>query len=308
MSAASRGGHGSDVAAAVAAARARVPGLDGAPAERGYLAFADALLPAVRAAAGVQLAYFRTGAQVETKADASPVTAADRESEALLVAALATLAPGVPVVAEEAAAAGAMPVLSVAGDDVFFLIDPLDGTREFVAGRDEFTINVALVARHIPVFGLIYVPAGARLYVTLGTQTAVAADTPADDARPLRELTVRTLSVREADAAHLVAAVSRSHMTPATEAMLTRLAVVERKIAGSSEKFCRIAAGEADVYPRAGVTNEWDIAAGHAILRAAGGEVVDRDGAPIRYGKADAKFRNPDYIAWGRMRGPMPRL
>jgi 3'(2'), 5'-bisphosphate nucleotidase len=257
---------------------------------------ADALLPVALAAGRIQMGYFRAGATVQTKADTTPVTVADQESEALILKALAQLAPHVPVIAEEAMAAGQMPAIG----DTFFLVDPLDGTREFIAGRGEFTVNIALVRGTVPVFGLVYAPVTQDLFVTTGPATAVRAKVAPDDATAtLTSVGARPIHVRQADPERVVVMASRSHMTPETEAFLTRFKVAERRSAGSSLKFCLVAAGEADLYPRAGRTNEWDTAAGQAVLAAAGGKVTTFDGEILRYGKASERFRNPDYVAWG---------
>ncbi len=257
---------------------------------------ADALLPVALAAGRVQMGYFRAGALVQTKADTTPVTVADQESEALILAALAQLAPGVPVIAEEAMAAGQMPDIG----NTFFLVDPLDGTREFIAGRGEFTVNIALVQGTTPVFGLVYAPVTHDLFLTTGPNTAVRAKVAPDDATAtLTSISARPIQVRRADPERVVVMASRSHMTPETEAFLSRFKVAERRSAGSSLKFCLVAAGEADLYPRAGRTNEWDTAAGQAVLAAAGGKVTTFDGEILRYGKSADRFRNPDYVAWG---------
>ncbi len=267
-------------------------------------ALADALLPAVLAAARVQMRYFRAGAKVVTKADSSPVTAADEESEAVLLAALAQVAPNVPVVAEEAMASGRMPDVGGGGVD-FFLVDPLDGTREFIADRPEFTINVALVRAREPRFGIIYAPAQGVLYATLGDSHAIEAHVQPDSAAArFADLAIKEIRSRTAPSDGLIAVASRSHGTPGTDAFLGQYTVARRTAAGSSLKFCLVAKGEADIYPRVGRTNEWDTAAGQAILRAAGGSVTTLDGAPLLYGKSADNFRNPDYVAWGR--GPLP--
>jgi 3'(2'), 5'-bisphosphate nucleotidase len=257
---------------------------------------ANALLPVALAAGRIQMGYFRAGASVQTKADTTPVTVADQESEALILAALAAIAPDVPVIAEEAMAAGRMPEIG----DTFFLVDPLDGTREFIAGRGEFTVNIALVQGTVPVFGLVYAPVTHDLFVTTGADHAVRASVSPDaKATALSDITSETLHVRRADPKAVVVMASRSHMTPETEAFLAKFTVAERRSAGSSLKFCLVAAGEADLYPRAGRTNEWDTAAGQAVLSAAGGKVTTFDGEILRYGKVADRFRNPDYVAWG---------
>ena len=263
-------------------------------------ALARALLPVALAAGRIQMRYFRQGVPIETKADATPVTVADQESEALILAALAELAPDIPVIAEEAMAAGVMPDIGSA----FFLVDPLDGTREFIAGRGEFTVNIALVLSDTPVFGLVYAPVTHDLFITTGRRTAmrakIAPDYVAVDATAtLASAGARQVRVRPADPERVVVMASRSHMTPETEQFLSRFKVAEHRSAGSSLKFCLVAAGEADLYPRAGRTSEWDTAAGQAILTAAGGRVTTFDGQVLRYGKSTERYRNPDYVAWG---------
>ena len=263
-----------------------------------YTTLCNALLPAVLSAGRLQVDYLRRGVSVETKADRTPVTLADRESEAIILASLAAAAPGIAVVAEEAMAGGDKPVIG----DRFFLVDPLDGTREFIAGRREFTINIALVENRQPVFGLIYAPATGQFFANMGAELAVEADVDASRAiTSLAEIATRRMQSRAPPAAGLVAIASRSHMTEATGRYLDRFVLQDSRSAGSSLKFCLIARGDADIYPRiGGRTCEWDIAAGHAILAAAGGVVVQPDGTAMRYGKTKAGFVNSDYVALGR--------
>jgi 3'(2'), 5'-bisphosphate nucleotidase len=267
-------------------------------------ALADALLPAVFAAARVQMRYFRSGAKVETKSDTTPVTAADQESEALLLQALARIAPHTPVVAEEAMAAGRIP--DVGGGTVdYLLVDPLDGTREFISDRPEFTINIALIQNRRPTFGIIYAPALGQLFATLGERHAVEVQVqPSSTASRFSDLATREIRSRAAPPEGMVAVASRSHNSPGTDAFLGQFKIQQRTAAGSSLKFCVVAKGDADIYPRVGRTCEWDIAAGHAILNSAGGSVTMLDGAPFLYGRSADRFRNPDYVAWGR--GPVP--
>jgi 3'(2'), 5'-bisphosphate nucleotidase len=261
------------------------------------------LLPSVLEAGALEMRYYREGVAVQEKADASPVTLADQEAEEVLLAALAREAPGIPVVAEESVAAGRIPTVG----SRFFLVDPLDGTKEFINKRDEFTVNVALVEDGVPVLGIVYVPALADLYVTLG-RTSAARARLAPDARPasLDACGLQRISVRSPDMNGLVAVASRSHMTPETEAFLSGYRIAQRRDSGSSLKFCAVARGEADIYPRLAPTMEWDTAAGDAVLRAAGGCVTAPDGSPFRYGKADAGFRNGHFVAWGGA-APFPR-
>jgi len=265
---------------------------------------AAALLPAVLAAGAIEMRHYRAGVAVEAKADESPVTIADREAEAVLVAAIATAAPGLPIVAEEAVAAGRLPALG----SEFFLVDPLDGTREFIAARGEFTVNIALVRKGVPVFGIVYAPASEELYITLGADgAAMAIVPPRDGPVTLDEIGLKPIGTRAPDPAALVALVSRSHATPETEAFLARYAIASRTSAGSSLKFCTIARGAADIYPRLGPTMAWDTAAGHAVLSAAGGSVTTLDGKPLLYGNAGADLRNPSFVAWGTPQPIAPR-
>lgn len=250
----------------------------------------------------LQLAHRRDGVRAERKADESPVTIADRESEALILSALAQLAPGVPVIAEEAVTAGCIPAL----EEVFFLVDPLDGTKGYVRGGDEFTVNIALVERQRPVFGLVYAPALSDFYVTLAESIAVAATVaPGSPARTLDGIGIKQIRTRAPDPNALSALTSQSHLNTATRAFLDGYNVVERKAVSSSLKFGLLARGLWDLYARVGPTSEWDTAAGHAVVSAAGGTVTNINGAPLTYGRASANFINPDFVAWGRT--PLPR-
>ncbi len=237
------------------------------------------------------------GVMVTEKADSSPVTAADREAEALILDGLWHAARGVPVVAEESMALGEVPPRG----STFFLVDPLDGTREFLARNGEFTINIGLVVGTAPVFGMIYAPALGALYVTMGQGYAVEAYIPVQSVQPkLSQTPLRELRTRSPNIEALTVLESRSHRTAETEDFLKRYAIAEVKRAGSSLKFCRIARGDADFYVRLGPTKEWDTAAGQAILEAAGGTVATLDGVPLTCGHADADYLNPHFVAWGR--------
>jgi 3'(2'), 5'-bisphosphate nucleotidase len=264
---------------------------------------AEDLLSVALAAARVQMSYFSSGVAVERKADHSPVTAADRQSEEIILEALARVAPGVAVIAEEAVTAGHIPELT----GPFFLVDPLDGTNGFVKGRTAFTINIALIEDRRPTFGLVYAPALADFYVTLSREEAVNARLePGTPAGSLAEAGFKPIRSRVPDPNALCALVSQSHLTRATERFLEGYNVIERKAVSSSLKFGLIARGEADLYPRVGPTSEWDTAAGHAVLAAAGGTVTKLDGSPLLYGNADRGFVNPDFVAWGR--APLARV
>jgi 3'(2'), 5'-bisphosphate nucleotidase len=253
---------------------------------------------AARAGAAI-MAHFHEGAEVKLKDDLSPVTRADHDAEAIILAALSRFAPDVPVVSEEASGAASSPL-----GTRFFLVDPLDGTKEFIQRRSDFTVNVALIDDGRPRFGLVYAPAKSLLAVTIAEGKAVEAElAPNRAGANLATLACRPLHVRRAAPAGLVAVVSHSHFDAETEALLAKLKVARRSSAGSSLKFLLVARGEADVYPRFGTTMEWDIAAGQAILETAGGTVVTADGKPIRYGKVEAGLRNPSFIAWGQVVG-----
>jgi 3'(2'),5'-bisphosphate nucleotidase len=253
------------------------------------------LLARVALAAGpaVMDEYARS-APAREKLDGSPVTAADERAEAAIRDRLEAWALPIPVVAEEATAAGT----PIAVAERFILVDPLDGTREFVAHNGEFTINVALIERGAPIAGAVYAPALGRLWfageAAFGCACPVGADLPPRAAW-------RALKVRPAPAA-LVALASRSHCDAATEAFLADLPIGERRSAGSSLKFCVIAEGEGDVYPRFGPTMEWDTAAGDAVLRAAGGATLALEGGPLLYGKLATGLRNGGFVAWGDAR------
>lgn len=239
------------------------------------------------------LEVYGTIAAVREKADRSPVTDADERAEVILLAGLEKLLPGIPVLAEETASREGLPPLG----EVFLLVDPLDGTREFLAKNGEFTVNVGLVARGAPIMGCVHAPALGKTWIgatALGAETARSAvgGTPA-------AADFAAIAVRPRPSANFVAVASRSHSDPETEAFLGGLPVGERRSAGSSLKFCLVAEGDADVYPRFGPTMEWDTAAGNAVLLAAGGSVLNPDGTPFRYGKQATGYKNGAFIAWG---------
>jgi 3'(2'),5'-bisphosphate nucleotidase len=234
---------------------------------------------------------YERGGDPRAKADGSPVTLADLRAEAIVCERCARAVAQPPIVAEESTAGGER----IAVAERFLLVDPLDGTREFVAGNGEFTINVALIEKGRPIAGAVYAPALARLW--FGGDQAFVCDAPVG--APLPDASHRRgIRVRRAPPA-LVALASRSHGDSETEAFLAALPIAERRSRGSSLKFCTIAEGLADVYPRFGPTMEWDTAAGDAVLRAAGGIVLDRAGAPLAYGKVAGGLRNGAFVAWG---------
>jgi 3'(2'), 5'-bisphosphate nucleotidase len=261
-----------------------------------HMRLVAALVPSVLVAGAIEMRHYRAGVTVEAKADQSPVTIADREAEAILVSAIAAIEPTIPIIAEEAVSAGRMPAIGAE----FFLVDPLDGTREFIEQRGEFTVNIALVHEGVPVFGIVYAPATEELYVTLAPdRAAMARVAPSDQPVTLADLDLAPIRTRRPDSSALVALASRSHSNVETEAFLARYPIAKRTSAGSSLKFCAIARGAADIYPRVGPTMEWDTAAGHAVLLAAGGAVTTLDGAPLRYGNTASGLRNPHFVAWG---------
>jgi len=242
------------------------------------------LVRIVRAAGEVVMRHYEAGCDARMKSDRSPVTDADEEAERLILAELASSFPGIPVVAEEEAAAGR---ISQVGSR-FFLVDPVDGTKEFVKRGGEFTVNIGEIVDGQPVSGVVLAPAIGRLFVG-----AVG-----EGAFELSGGAIRDIACRAPAADGLVAVSSRSHPDAQTDELLKTLPIKGHTNAGSSLKFCLVAAGEADIYPRAGTTMEWDTAAGHAVLRAAGGKVTNWDRTSFVYGKPD--FRNGPFIARGR--------
>jgi 3'(2'), 5'-bisphosphate nucleotidase len=256
--------------------------------------FIDELTTVVSQAAAAILAARAVSLNVRSKKDQSPVTAADDAAEGIIMAGVARLLPGVPIVSEEAVYR--LPPGPFEGD--FVLIDPVDGTRELVAGRDEFTVNVAVVSDGRPVLGIIAAPARGLIWRTAtsgGTERfALRPGAPAEEARDRAAIRPRSPS----DTA-LVAAVSRSHLDARTQALLARLPNVQSVASGSSVKLCWVAEGTADLYPRLGPTHEWDVAAGDAIVTAAGGMVTTADCKPLSYGRSAQGFIVPGFIAWG---------
>lgn len=250
-------------------------------------AFADICL---QAAVPVMEVYATDFTQ-EHKADSSPVTEADTRAEAVILEALKDLLPHIPVLAEERFSAGVRPKIG----ERFLLVDPVDGTREFIARNGEFTINIALVEHGVPVAGCVYAPALKRLF--FGGETALAATAePGDRVARLR---LEPIAVRRPPATGKVAVMSRSHADAQTREFAQSQGVTETISAGSSLKFCRVAEGAADIYPRFGPTMEWDTGAGHAVLAAAGGAVTRPDGSMFEYAKAGEGYKNGPFIAWG---------
>lgn len=233
------------------------------------------------------------------KADSSMVCDADERAEAIILKGLSERLPHVPVIAEEAASRGEKPRCGRA----FILVDPVDGTREFLHRNGEFTINIGLIVDGVPRAGAVYAPAIGRLWMAgeHAYTCRVEPGAPLPSVSNRREIRVRANPDKG-----LTALASRSHADEKTEAFLSQLPIIERRSAGSSLKFCIVAEGEADVYPRFGQTMEWDTAAGDAVLRAAGGAVLDERGAALRYGKAELQYRNGPFVAWGDRPAPRP--
>ncbi|RFB78301.1 3'(2'),5'-bisphosphate nucleotidase CysQ [Methylovirgula sp. 4M-Z18] len=245
----------------------------------------------VKAGAVIMEVYGR-GCAFRMKSDASPVSEADELAEEVVLAGLAREIPGIPVIAEESVARGEVPPIS----GTFILVDPLDGTKEFMCKNGEFTVNIALISDGVPIAGAVYAPALGKLWFG-GADAYQCAVAPGAALPPRSEWCA--LKTRPAPRDGLTAVVSRSHGDLATEAFLAKLPVNECRSAGSSLKFCLVAEGLADVYPRFAPTMEWDTAAGEAVLRAAGGKMLNCDKSAFLYGKTPEQYRNPSFIAWG---------
>jgi 3'(2'),5'-bisphosphate nucleotidase len=249
---------------------------------------------AIAAGAAILRIYASEDFGARVKLDGSPVTEADGLAEAIILADLAKLAPGIPVIAEEAVAAGHTPEIGRR----FFLVDPLDGTKEFLNRNGDFTVNVALIEDGRPVLGVVYAPAYGEVFAGQAGAGAKRAHVEGETPGPWG-----SIQARPAPQNGLDVVASRSHLSAETKAFIDRFKVAEMVSAGSSLKFCRVAAGEADLYPRLSRTMEWDTAAGDAVLRAAGGAVRTMDGQPLAYGKRDqaddADFANPWFVASG---------
>jgi 3'(2'), 5'-bisphosphate nucleotidase len=245
------------------------------------------MVAAARRAGALIMRHYAGEVERRHKADKSPVTIADEEAEELIVEALRKAAPNIPIVAEESAAAGKLPDTT---GGIFFLVDPLDGTKEFLNRNGEFTVNIALVESGVPTAGVVFAPAVDRLF--WGNS-----DGAFEESKGHR----RQIQTRAVPQEGMTAIASRSHRDRLTDEYLAHYPIANLIAAGSSLKFCVIAAGEADLYPRHGSTMEWDTAAGHAVLAAAGGRVTRLDGkTPLAYGNAAEKFLNPSFVAWGR--------
>ncbi|KJZ19363.1 3'(2'),5'-bisphosphate nucleotidase CysQ [Loktanella sp. S4079] len=224
--------------------------------------------------------------EVRSKSDESPVTEADEAADAIISAGLRAAFPDVPLVTEEQSASHTQSV------STFLIVDPLDGTKEFIKRRGEFTVNIAYVQDGTPVRGVVYAPAKGRLFYTDATGASV--EETGDFAKDTVGETT-PISVSNPDNNALLVVASKSHRDEATDDYINKYSVRDMKSAGSSLKFCLVATGEADIYPRLGRTMEWDTAAGHAVVNGAGGRVLRFDDhTPLKYGKAD--FANPFFI------------
>lgn len=244
---------------------------------------------------------YATDFDVDRKDDSSPVTEADEKAEALILAALAEADPSLPVIAEESVAAGNIPEHGAR----FALVDPLDGTKEFINKRGEFTVNIGIIENGVPVMGVVYAPALSRLFVADSRFSAWQASAePGGELPPQAERT--QLRIRRAPDGGITAIASKSHRSDETNDFLETQNVGDIISAGSSLKFCLIAAGEADLYPRHGRTMEWDTAAGQAVAEAAGARVTETDGSPLLYGKKARGYDNPHFIVWGDITPPTP--
>ena len=239
-----------------------------------------------RSAGCIIMEYFNHEISVMKKIDGSPVTAADRDAESLIIPALRKLTPTIPIVAEESVEAGNIPTIS---DNTFWLVDPLDGTKEFINRSSDFTVNIGLIEKGQPSLGVVLTPCDNIAWAGVVSCGAFTED---------RDGKQTPISVREPIKNNLTVVASRSHRSPELEEYISALHVKQSTSRGSSLKFCIVASGDADIYPRLGTTMEWDTAAGHAILLAAGGRLTNFDDSDFEYGKPG--FRNGWFIAYGR--------
>jgi len=244
-------------------------------------------LTAIGVAAAAAIVKSRGDGEVHIKADGSPVTRADLAAEAIIRDRLSRAVSALPIVSEEQTE----PERANAGAS-YFLVDPLDGTREFIAGRDEYTVNIGLISEGTPILGMIVAPALGLIWRGIVGRGAERLEFSSGKISG-----PRAIHTRARQAAELVVMVSRSHLDARTQTYLDGLPHARRIASGSSLKFCRLAEGAADHYPRLGPTRDWDVAAGHAVLAAAGGSVLAPDGGPLRYGTSDRRI--PGFLAWG---------
>lgn len=252
-----------------------------------YKKLADVLKKTAFEAGQKIMEIYASDFDVEYKEDSSPVTEADQAAEAIILRDLKKLTPHIPIVAEESASAGDIPDV----EDCFWLVDPLDGTKEFVKKSGEFTVNIALIENRRPTFGIVYAPVLDKFYMAADPDTAYIYKVGADG----NFGTPQPLQVRDVPADGITAVASKSHRDDETNAFLERHGITKVDSIGSSLKFCLLAEARADIYPRFGPTMEWDTAAGHAVLSAAGGHISHPDGTDYLYAKPD--FRNGPFIA-----------
>lgn len=251
-------------------------------------------------AGDVVMEVYETDFEVYGKADQSPVTEADRRGEEIITAALLEMAPDIPVVGEEAKSEGNCPDIS---GGTFWLVDPLDGTKEFIKKGGDFTVNIGLIKDGHPILGFVLAPAQNKLYWGIVGKGAWIADVVAGEAVNIREI-----SARPSDKDNLVIVASKSHRSSELEAYLENFPGAENVSIGSSLKLCLLATGEADLYPRLGPTCEWDTAAAHAVLLAAGGTVETPEGTPLTYGKDLTTFLNPWFLCRADQSFEVPAL
>lgn len=269
-------------------------GSPGAPAVDAAAAVAllEPLTDIVAEAGAAILGVARPSMQIDRKMDGTSVTEADMAADAVIAKGLAALAPDIPVLSEERTHLAARPYANS-----FFLVDPLDGTREFIEGRDEFTVNLALVTHGEPILGIVAAPALGLIWrgvVGHGAQKLlVMKDASARSAQPI------ATRAHPGSGGAWIVATSRSHGDKRTEAFIAARPGAIRQMIGSALKFCRVAEGGADIYPRLSPTSEWDVAAGHAVVIAAGGVITDSKGGPLRFGQTRDGFLVPEFIAWG---------
>jgi len=254
-------------------------------------ALIEPLTELVAQAGAAILAVNRRTMTTDGKADGSPVTEADMAADRVIAEGLARLLPEIQTLSEERTHLAQLPYTSS-----FFLIDPLDGTKEFLAGRDEFTVNLALVTDGVPLLGIVGAPALGLVWRGLVGRGAERLIISGGVSSPPVPIHTRTIPVAGKP---WVAAVSRSHGDERTEAFIDARLGAVRQVAGSAIKFCRVAEGEVDIYPRLSPTCEWDVAAGHAVVVAAGGKITDAAGKPLRFGGMCEGFVVPEFIAWG---------
>ncbi len=262
--------------------------------KKNLLDYPQALVNQIRrlaiAAGEVTLEHFdECGYQgAETKSDGSPVTIADQEAEEIIASGLEDITPGIPMIGEESFADGNVPDL--VGHEYFWMVDPLDGTKEFISGSGEYTVNIALIKSGVPVLGVVYAPAREELYAGCGPGTAIRWLAETDNEKEIY--------VRRPPSVGLTVVASRNHgSAERMDEFLAGYKVAKLVKRGSSLKICAVAAGKADMYPRFGPTCEWDTAAGHAVLLSAGGKITDFSGRPLTYGKVSEKFLNPEFCA-----------